>query len=335
MCFFSEYQQTIRAVNKAIKSVVAILVFKKPEQLEGKVDSELIASLPTNKDGLIQVSNCSGFFISSEGLILTNRHVIDEEGAQYEVVWQHHHYDCDILVKDEATDIAILKINAKNTPYLKLGDSDKLKLGQTVIAIGNALSEFENTVSRGIISGLSRKIETDLEYKNKRFSGLIQTDAAINPGNSGGPLIDLKGRAIGINMATVLGVENIGFAIPINQAKRILRDYQKYGKFYRPSLGIRYLIVTPQLKEEHHLNSDYGAFIIFESIPGQKGIVPNGLAQKAGLKEGDIILAINNRKIINQDSISEILNDLHYGDEIKITFLRGKETKTAVIVLKN
>jgi len=136
-------------------------------------------------------------------------------------------------------------------------------------------------------------------------------------------------------MATVLGVENIGFAIPINQAKRILRDYQKYGKFYRPSLGIRYLIVTPQLKEEHHLNSDYGAFIIFESIPGQKGIVPNGLAQKAGLKEGDIILAINNRKIINQDSISEILNDLHYGDEIKITFLRGKETKTAVIVLKN
>jgi serine protease Do len=335
MCFFSEYQQTIRAVNKAIKSVVAILVFKKPEQLEGKVDSELIASLPTNKDGLIQVSNCSGFFISSEGLILTNRHVIDEEGAQYEVVWQHHHYDCDILVKDEATDIAILKINAKNTPYLKLGDSDKLKLGQTVIAIGNALSEFENTVSRGIISGLSRKIETDLEDKNKRFSGLIQTDAAINPGNSGGPLIDLKGRAIGINMATVLGVENIGFAIPINQAKRILRDYQKYGKFYRPSLGIRYLIVTPQLKEEHHLNSDYGAFIIFESIPGQKGIVPNGLAQKAGLKEGDIILAINNRKIINQDSISEILNDLHYGDEIKITFLRGKETKTAVIVLKN
>ena len=335
MCFFSEYQQTIRAVNKAIKSVVAILVFKKPEQLEGKVDSELIASLPTNKDGLIQVSNCSGFFISSEGLILTNRHVIDEEGAQYEVVWQHHHYECDILVKDEATDIAILKINAKNTPYLKLGDSDKLKLGQTVIAIGNALSEFENTVSRGIISGLSRKIETDLEDKNKRFSGLIQTDAAINPGNSGGPLIDLKGRAIGINMATVLGVENIGFAIPINQAKRILRDYQKYGKFYRPSLGIRYLIVTPQLKEEHHLNSDYGAFIIFESIPGQKGIVPNGLAQKAGLKEGDIILAINNRKIINQDSISEILNDLHYGDEIKITFLRGKETKTAVIVLKN
>ena len=335
MCFFSEYQQTIRAVNKAIKSVVAILVFKKPEQLEGKVDSELIASLPTNKDGLIQVSNCSGFFISSEGLILTNRHVIDEERAQYEVVWQHHHYDCDILVKDEATDIAILKINAKNTPYLKLGDSDKLKLGQTVIAIGNALSEFENTVSRGIISGLSRKIETDLEDKNKRFSGLIQTDAAINPGNSGGPLIDLKGRAIGINMATVLGVENIGFAIPINQAKRILRDYQKYGKFYRPSLGIRYLIVTPQLKEEHHLNSDYGAFIIFESIPGQKGIVPNGLAQKAGLKEGDIILAINNRKIINQDSISEILNDLHYGDEIKITFLRGKETKTAVIVLKN
>jgi serine protease Do len=335
MCFFSEYQQTIRAVNKAIKSVVAILVFKKPEQLEGKVDSELIASLPTNKDGLIQVSNCSGFFISSEGLILTNRHVIDEEGAQYEVVWQHHHYDCDILVKDEATDIAILKINAKNTPYLKLGDSDKLKLGQTVIAIGNALSEFENTVSRGIISGLSRKIETDLEDKNKKFSGLIQTDAAINPGNSGGPLIDLKGRAIGINMATVLGVENIGFAIPINQAKRILRDYQKYGKFYRPSLGIRYLIVTPQLKEEHHLNSDYGAFIIFESIPGQKGIVPNGLAQKAGLKEGDIILAINNRKIINQDSISEILNDLHYGDEIKITFLRGKETKTAAIILKN
>ena len=334
MCFFNEYQATIRVTNKAIKAVVAILVFKEEKQLRGKVDPELIESLPRNKDNLIQVSNCSGFFISNDGLILTNRHVIDEDNAQYEVVWQHHHYKCEILVKDEAIDVAILKIQAVNTPCLKLGDSDQLKLGQTVIAIGNALSEFENTVSRGIISGLSRNIKTDLENKNKKFFGLIQTDAAINPGNSGGPLIDLKGRVIGINMATVLGVENIGFAIPINQAKRILNEYKKYGKFYRPNLGIRYLIINPQLKEEHHLNSDYGAFIIFESIPGQKGVIPNSLASKAGLKEGDIILEINGKKIINQEVMNEIVNDLHYGDKIKILFLREKELKTIDIILK-
>lgn len=328
MCYwFNEYQQTIKAVDKTIKSVVAILVFKNPELLKNQVESDIIDSLPRNKKGFIQVSNCSGFFISRDGLILTNKHVIEEENAEYEVVWQHHHYECQVLVKDEATDIAILKINAPNTPYLILGNSDKLKLGQTVIAIGNALSEFENTVSRGIISGLSRKIETNTTTKNKKFSGLIQTDAAINPGNSGGPLIDLRGRAIGINMATVLGVENIGFAIPINQAKNILEQYRKYGKFYRPSLGIRYLLINPQLKEEHHLNSDYGAFIIFESIPGQKGIVPQGLAHRAGLQEGDIILSINDTKITSADSISQILNNLNYGDSIKLTILRGKETK--------
>ncbi|NMB92086.1 MAG: trypsin-like serine protease [Parcubacteria group bacterium] len=335
--FLNEYQQTIKAVAKALSAVIAVLILKRPDQIEGKLDQAIIAQLPRNQDGLIRFGNCSGFFVSSDGYVLTNRHVVEDQAASYEVVWQHHHYPCDILVRDELTDIAILKIKPeknKKFPYLKLGDSSKLKLGQTVIAIGNALSEFENTVSRGIISGLSRYVQTDLENINREFSGLIQTDAAINPGNSGGPLIDLGARVIGINTAVVLGVENISFAIPINQAKIILNEIKKYGKFIRPNLGIRYLLIDQEVQKEHHLPFNYGAFIIHESLPGQKGILPNGCADKAGLKEGDIILEINGKKIEKTYNLADALKEHQVGDKVKITYWHQGAIKQVDIVLE-
>jgi len=171
---------------------------------------------------------------------LTNRHIVQDEEASYTVVWQNKTYSCKILVRDKITDIAILKIDGSDFPYLKFDNSSQLKLGQTVMAIGNALGEFQNTVSRGIVSGLSRDIKAEVGENIQEFFGLIQTDAAINPGNSGGPLINLSGRVIGICTAVVLGVENIGFAIPINQAKSIFENIKKYGKLCRPSLGVRY-----------------------------------------------------------------------------------------------
>jgi len=336
--FSNEYQQTIKAVEKAIPAVVAVLILKSPDQIEGKLDKTIIDQLPRDQGGMIRFGSCSGFFVSSDGYVLTNRHVIEDSAASYEVVWRHHHYPCQILACDEITDIAVLKIKPQSNekfPYLRLGDSKKLKLGQTVIAIGNALSEFENTVSRGIISGLSRHVQTDLEETNREFSGLIQTDAAINPGNSGGPLINLSAEAIGINTAVVLGVENISFAIPINQARVILNDVKKYGKFSRPNLGIRYLLIDQELQKEHQLPVAYGAFIIHESLPGQKGIIPNGCADKAGLKEGDIILEINNKKIGKNYNLADALKECQIGDKIKITYWHQNEIKKIEIILEH
>lgn len=334
-CFKSEYQQTIRAVAKALPAVVAILMLKTPEQASEKIEPDLLKVLPRDKNGLLRLGSCSGFFVSSDGYLLTNRHVVEDEEAVYEVVSRHQHYECEIKVRDEITDLAILKIKGVNFPYLKLGRSSRLQLGETVIAIGNALSEFENTVSRGIISGLSRHLKTDFTENNKEFFGLIQTDAAINPGNSGGPLINLKGEAIGINTAVVLGVENIGFAIPSDQAKIILEDLKKYGKIFRPSLGIRYLLIDEEVQKEHQLPFDYGAFIIFETLPGQKGIIPGGLAEKAGLKEGDIILTINNQKIDQSCNLMAALRNYQKGDKIKIKYWHQNEIKETEIVLED
>ncbi len=227
---YSEYTLTIKAIKKALPAVVGILVSKNFEKLKEELGSDFIQGISLynyleksgliDEKGMVKVSGCSGFFVSKDGYILTNRHVVEDDESEYAVLWQNKNFPCKILVKDKVTDIAVLKVEGRNFPYLKLGNSSKLQLGQTVVAIGNALGEFQNTVSRGIISGLSRNLKTYLTEETQDFYGLIQTDAAINPGNSGGPLINLKGEAIGINTAVVLGVENIGFAIPINQAKK-------------------------------------------------------------------------------------------------------------------
>jgi len=336
MIFISnEYQQTIKTVEKAIPAVVAILMFKSPEQVKQKLDKTIFERLSRDKNGLVRLGSCSGFFVSPDGYVLTNRHVVEDEEAFYEVVWKHHHYPCQILARDEMTDLAILKIDGKDFPYLSLGDSSKLKLGQTVIAIGNALSEFENTVSRGIVSGLSRHVQTDNEEQNQEFSGLIQTDAAINPGNSGGPLINLFGQVIGVNTAVVLGVENIGFAIPINQAKVILKDIKQYGKINHPNLGARYLLIDNELQKEHQLPFNYGAFLIYETLPGQKGVIPGGAVEKIGLKEGDIILEIDGKKINKDYGLADVLKEHQLGEKIKITYWHQGETKQGEIKLEN
>jgi len=330
---FSESKKIIQVVKKAIPSVVAVLVSKELSKITKEIGVELTKNLIKDEKGMVNIGGCSGFFVTADGYVLTNRHIVEDEEASYTVIWQNKTYPCKILVRDKITDIAVLKINPLNEkfPCLKLADSSKLQLGQTVIAIGNVLGEFQNTVSRGIISGLSREIKTEAEENIQEFSGLIQTDAAINPGNSGGPLIDLRGRVIGICAAVILGVENIGFAIPINQAKSILADIKKYGKICRPSLGVRYFLIDEEMRELHNLPFNYGAFIVHETIPGHGGIVSGGLAEKAGLKKGDIILEINGKKIIKKYNLAQSLANFKIGDTIKVAYWReGKKGEISI-----
>lgn len=329
--FFSE-SETIKAVKTAIPSVVAVLMSKELSKIKKEIGVDTTRYLVDEK-GMVKIGGCSGFFVSPDGYILTNRHIVEDEEASYTVVWQNKTYSCQILVRDKITDIAVLKIDGDNFPYLKFTNSSQLKLGQTVIAIGNALGEFQNTVSRGIVSGLSRDIKTEIGEDIHEFFGLIQTDAAINPGNSGGPLINLSGKTIGICTAVVLGVENIGFAIPINQAKGILDDIKKYGKLCRPSLGVRYFLIDEEIQKLHHFPYDYGAFIVYETIPGRGGIVSEGAAEKAGLKEGDIILEINDKKITKQSNLSQILSQYKIGDVIRILYWNKKEEQEIKVKL--
>lgn len=179
-----------------------------------------------------EIGGGTGFIITSDGYIVTNKHVVADEEAEYTVMMNDESkYDAEVVARDPTTDFAVLKIEGKDFPTIELGDSDELKVGQTVIAIGNALGEFRNTVSVGVISGLSRSITaSSFGFGSENLVGVIQTDASINHGNSGGPLLNLAGQVIGINTAIAQDAQNIGFAIPINEVKNSIESVKEYGK---------------------------------------------------------------------------------------------------------
>lgn len=211
-----------------------------------------------------QVGAGSGFVISPNGMIITNRHVVSDTEAEYTVLMNNgDKVPAKVVDVDSYLDIAVIKVEKKDMKYIKMGDSDKLKVGQRVLAIGNSLGEFSNTVSTGIISGLSRSITAESESGNaETLSNIIQTDASINPGNSGGPLLDINGNAIGVNVAVAQDAENIGFSIPINSVKNIVESVEKYGEIVRPFLGIRYLQNTASLQKSNGLKYDYGVLVV-------------------------------------------------------------------------
>lgn len=328
----------IKTIKKVMPAVVSIMISKHLDDLEKEIPQELLPFIPggpehklqipdflIDKKGMVQVGGGSGFVVDPNGLILTNKHVIMDPKAEYTVILNDgRKFSSEILSRDPINDIAILRIKAKNLPVVKLGDASHLELGQSIIAIGNALGIFKNTVSAGIVSGLSRSIpaQTDPNIPPQEMRGLIQTDAAINPGNSGGPLVDLNGFAVGINAAIVFGAQNIGFAIPINCAKRDLADIKKYGHIKRPLLGVRYIIVDEKLQEKMNLPVNYGAMIIKES-QHDHGVVPESPAAKAGLKEKDIILEFNSQKVDKDHPIQDFLQNMSVGDKVELLVIRG------------
>jgi len=284
-----------------------------------------------------EVGGGSGFFISSDGFIVTNRHVVNDSEADYTVLTNDgEKYEAEVLAKDSVLDIAILKVKGKDFSYLKFGDSDLLKPGQTVIAIGNALAEFRNSVSVGVVSGLSRSIVAgDFSGRSELLEGVIQTDAAINPGNSGGPLLDIAGNVIGVNVAVQRGAENIGFALPSNTVKSIVDSIKEYGEIVRPYLGVRYIQVTEALKKKNNLSVDYGALIIRGEAVEDLAVIPGSPADKAGLVENDIILEVDGVKLDGKKSLALLIRQKKVGGEITLKILsKGKEKEVKVLLEK-
>jgi len=285
-----------------------------------------------------EIGGGTGFIISKDGLILTNKHVVFDTEADYTIFTNDgKNYPAKVLARDPVQDIAILEIDQEKIvdekgtfvlepfPIIKFGDSDELQAGQTVIAIGNALGEFRNTVSVGVVSGLGRTITASGGGMVETLENVIQTDAAINMGNSGGPLLNLKGEVIGINTAMVQEAQNIGFAIPINQIRKSIEQVKTLGKIVYPFLGIRYVLLTEKIKEDNDLPVDYGAWII-KGTQGESAIYPGSAAQKADLQENDIILEFNEERITAENSLAKIIMKYDPGDRVILKILRnGKE----------
>ncbi len=275
-----------------------------------------------------KIGGGSGFIVSPDGYVLTCNHVVEDKEADFTVIIDpDHKYKAKVVDKDPLVDMAILKIQGNNFPFLKLGDSDSLDLGEDVLAVGNPLGEFEDTLSKGIISGLSRKINAHNTFtSNVTFlRGLIQTDAAINPGNSGGPLVNMKGEVVGINTAMIMGAENIGFAIPINYVKDELKEIKKNGKIKRPYLGVKYVILNPEISKTNKIDVNYGALIVREMF-GESAIAKNSSADVAGLKEYDIILEINKEKITQENTMADIISKYAIGECVVLNVLRDGKT---------
>lgn len=273
----------------------------------------------------INVGGGSGFIVHPDGLVLTNKHVVFDQEAEYTVLTTDgSEYPAKVLSRDPINDIAVLKINAKGLPAVRLGNSGKLELGQTVIAIGNALGMFSNTVSRGIISGLSRSISAALgtEGEMEHLRGVLQTDVAINQGNSGGPLINIDGEVVGINTAIIFGAQNIGFSIPINWAKQDLEDIIKHGRIIKPYLGLLYVMLNKKFQKQYSLPVDYGALVVRDHRPDSTAVVPNSPAATAGIQENDIILELNGLKVGEDKDLSDMLQNCEVGSEIDLTVLR-------------
>lgn len=280
-----------------------------------------------------EIGGGTGFIISNDGLILTNKHVVADTGAEYTILTNDgKKYPAKVLARDNIVDLAIIKIEAINLTPIKLGDSDSIKVGQTAIAIGNVLGEFKNTVSVGVVSGLSRSVTASGGGVAQTIYDVIQTDASINPGNSGGPLLNLAGRVIGINTAMVSGAQSIGFAIPINQAKRIINDILSFGVIKTPFLGVRYITITPSIKEDKKLLFDYGA-LIAKGENSEPAIIDNSPAAKAGLEESDIILEINGRRIDADNPLISRINLYSVGDKINLKIWRNGQIITLHVIL--
>lgn len=342
-----EESAIIEAVKKVSPAVVSIIITKDVPKIEqywsDPFGNDLFDNffwpfrVPQQKQNGTEkkeVGGGTGFIVSQDGMILTNKHVVSDESAEYTVLMNDgSKAEAKVLARDSGNDLAIIKIEKSSLPAVELGDSNAIEIGQAVIAIGNALGEFRNTVSVGVVSGLSRSIQAggNSGYAEE-LSGVIQTDAAINPGNSGGPLLNIKGQVIGINTAIVQGAQNIGFAIPINDARADIQNVKEFGKIKKPFLGVRYILINSTIKEKNNLPFDYGA-LIRRGQDNELAVVPGSPADKAGLVENDIILEIDGEKVDGENPLYKLIQRKKIGDKAKLKILSKGQEKEIELVL--
>ncbi|MBX4204706.1 MAG: trypsin-like peptidase domain-containing protein [Candidatus Doudnabacteria bacterium] len=340
----NEQSGVVDVVKGASPAVVSIIISKDLSKLQNNSSSffdfpfsldpfyQNRSSSGDSTPNIQQVGGGSGFIIRADGLIVTNKHVVDDTSATYTVLTNDgKEYDAQVLSRDPTNDIALVKINAQNLPTVPLGDSGRIQIGQTVVAIGNSLGEYRNTVTRGIVSGIGRTITAGGTSGSEQLEGVIQTDAAINPGNSGGPLLDIGGSVIGINTAIDQQGQLVGFAIPVNDIKHDLDSFNKNGQIVKPFLGVRYVLVNDTVKKDNNLSVNYGALITGDT--NSPAVVAGSAAAKAGLKNGDVILEVNGSRIDEQHSLAQLLKDYSPNDVVKMKVLSGDQAKEITVTL--
>ena len=308
-------------------------VSKIVESVGPSVVSIVVESQANTIFGTVMQSGAgTGVIISGDGYILTNNHVVGnsksatvmlDDGTVYENV--------EVVGSDPLNDIAFMKIkDAKDLPTVTLGDSSTVRVGQQVVAIGNALGQYQNTVTTGILSGVGRPVTAGSESggQQENLVDLLQTDAAINSGNSGGPLVNMAGQVIGINTAIVADANNIGFSIPINSTKGLIEGLLKTGEVKRAFLGVNFINITPSVAKELKLSVTEGAYVF-----GDNAVSPNSPAAKAGIEKGDIITKINDNQIGRSQGLSTIIGMYRPNTKVTITILRDGKTITKDVTL--
>ncbi|KKU58405.1 MAG: Protease Do [Candidatus Amesbacteria bacterium GW2011_GWA2_47_11b] len=313
----TEENVVIEVAEKVSPSVVTVGI--KKTQIFREIDPFDFFGMGRIQQKKVEQDIGTGFILTEDGLVVTNKHVVGDTQATYKIVTKDDKtYEVQKIYRDPANDLAILKVDAKELKPVELGDSSKLKVGQMVIAIGTALGEFRHTVTTGVVSGLGRGITagSPLEGAVERLDNVIQTDAAINPGNSGGPLLNSSGQVIGVNTAISPEGQNIGFAIPINVIKDAIDNFNKTGQFSRPYLGVRYRIVDQKTALLNEVPQ--GAYV--------QEVIKDSPAEKVGVAEGDII--------IKPKDIAGEVGKHKVGDKIEVEVWRDGESKTMTVTLE-
>lgn len=335
-----EESATTEVVAKTSPAVVSVIATKDFSEIYGNQPLSpfdfFFGQRQQAPSGPQEVSSGSGFIVRSDGLIVTNKHVVSDGQAAYTVVMNDgQKYDAKVLATDPVNDVAIIKVEAKDLPVVTLGDSDQVKIGESVIAIGNALGQYRNTVTKGVISGKARTVQAgDGGGTSETLNDVFQTDASINPGNSGGPLIDMAGSVIAMNTAIDQQGQLIGFAIPINVVKKDVESVAKSGKIVQPFLGVRYVLITKAMADQNKLPVSEGALISKATNGTDPAVVSGSPADKAGLKENDIITQVNSDKISADHQLVNILAKYKPGDEVTLTIYHAGEKKTVKVTLE-
>lgn len=337
----SEMIDTIAKVTPAVVSIVVSKDVPIPSFSDPYHDRR---SEPVFEE--MEIAGGTGFIVSKDGLILTNKHVLEGSSAEtkYKVrLSDDTEYVAEVISKDPFDDVAALKVvfandgEKKDLPFMVFGDSDNLQVGQKVLAIGNALAMYGNTVTSGIVSAMGREVVAynDVGAMSENLSGLIQTDAAINFGNSGGPLVNIAGEVIGMNVAVAEYANNIGFAIPSNDLKPILKSIEKYGEIVRPVLGVRFVMLSEKQAKELDVDIDHGAILVSGGVGSEPAVIDGGSADLAGLRELDVILAINGVTVNKDNPLHRLIKQYNPGDKVKMKVWRDGEEMEVEVSLQS